>query len=44
MIFITSYPHNPLSLGSGFFLGALNAGNSIIPLRGGVFGCDIFSC
>ena len=32
------YPPNPLSLGSVFFFGPLNAGNSIIPLRGGVLG------
>ncbi len=37
-----NYPLIPFNLGSGFFFGPLNAANSIMPLRGGVFGCDNF--
>jgi hypothetical protein len=44
LVSLLYYPPNPLSLGSGFFFGPLNAGNSIIPLRGGVLGCGIFCC
>ncbi len=39
-----NYPPNPFNLGSDFFFRPLNAANSIMPFRGGVFGCDNFLC